>query len=133
LKITALIARLLLGLLFVVFGLNGFLHFLPMTPPPGKLAGEYIGALFLSHYMVPVFTLELLGGALLLTSRFVPLALVLLGPVLVNILLFHALMAPEGLPIALLATGLWLVVFFRERHAFSGLVAIRSQEQPRTL
>jgi len=131
-KTAALIARILLGLLFTVFGLNGFFHFLPMTPPAGKLAGEYIGALFLSHYMVPVFALEIVGGALLLANRFLPLALVLLGPVLVNIVLFHSLMAPEGLPIALLATVLWVIVFVRVRHAFAGLLRPGIEEKPAT-
>ena len=74
-KIAVLIARFLLGLLFAVFGLNGFLHFIPM-PPPAGLAGQYMGALFLSHYLVVVFLLQLIGGLLLLANRFVPLALV---------------------------------------------------------
>ena len=103
-KIVGLLSRVLLGLLFLVFGLNGFLHFIPMAPPAG-LAGQYMGALFLSHYLLAVFLLEIVGGVLLLANRFVPLALVLLGPVVVNIVLFHALMAPEGLPVALF-TGL---------------------------
>jgi len=123
-KIAALIARILLGLLFLVFGLNGFLHFIPMAPPAG-LAGQYMGALFVSHYLVAVFLLEIIGGALLLANRFVPLALVLLGPVLVNILLFHSLMAPEGLPIALFATVLWAILFYAVRHAFAGLLVQR--------
>jgi uncharacterized membrane protein YphA (DoxX/SURF4 family) len=92
-KIAALIARNLLGLMFVVFGLNGFLHFIPQPPPPAGLASQFLGALGASHYMVPVFALQLVGGALLLANRFVPLALVLLGPVIANILLFHVLMA----------------------------------------
>src|ERR1700684_2695203 len=107
-KIAALISRILLGLLFTVFGLNGFLHFIPMKPPSG-LAGQYMGALFVSHYLVVVFLVQLIGGILLLVNRFVPLALILLGPVLVNILLFHACMAPEGLPMALFALVLWLI------------------------
>jgi putative oxidoreductase len=123
-KIATLIARILLGLLFLVFGLNGFLHFIPMAPPAG-LAGQYMGALFLSHYLVAVFLLQTIGGALLLANRFVPLALVLLGPVLVNILLFHALMAPEGLPIALFATVLWAILFYSIRRAFAGVLAQR--------
>ena len=94
-KIATLIARILLGLLFLVFGLNGFLHFIPMPPPTG-LAGQYMGALFLSHYLAVVFALEAVGGLLLLLNRYVPLALVLLGPVLVNIVLFHACLAPAG-------------------------------------
>ena len=89
-----------------------------MTPPPG-LAGQYLGALFMSHYFVAVFLLEIAGGAPLLANRFIPLALILLGPVLVNILLFHSLMAPEGLPIALLAAALWAILFYAVRHAFA--------------
>jgi hypothetical protein len=123
-KIVFTIARILLGLLFTVFGLNGFLHFIPMQPPTG-LAGQYMGALFLSHYLMPVFLLELIGGLLLLVNRFVPLALLLLGPVVVNILLFHSLMATEGLPVALLTTILWLVVFAGVRKVFAGIFVQR--------
>jgi putative oxidoreductase len=125
-KITTLIARILLGLLFLVFGLNGFLHFIPMTPPAG-LAGQYMGVLFLSHYLVAVFLLQIIGGALLLANRFIPLALILLGPVLVNILLFHSLMAPEGLPMALFATVLWAILFYAEHRAFAGVLAQRAE------
>ena len=123
-KIAVLIARILLGLLFLVFGLNGFLHFIPM-PPPSGLAGQYMGALFVSHYLVVVFLLQVVGGALLLANRYVPLGLLLLGPVLVNILLFHSFMAPEGLPIALFATVLWVIVFAGARKAFAGVFAQR--------
>jgi putative oxidoreductase len=77
-KIAVLIARILLGLLFLVFGLNGFLHFIPM-PPPAGLAGQYMGALFVSHYLVVVFLLQVVGGALLLAGRYIPLGLLLLG------------------------------------------------------
>jgi putative oxidoreductase len=119
-KIAVLIARILLGLLFTVFGLNGFLHFIPMQPPTG-LAGQYMGALFVSHFLVVVFLLQLIGGVLLMVNLFVPLALMLLGPVLVNILLFHAFMAPEGLPMALFAIVLWLIVFAGVRRAFAGV------------
>jgi uncharacterized membrane protein YphA (DoxX/SURF4 family) len=123
-KIAVLVARILLGLVFLVFGLNGFLHFIPMPPPPG-LAGQYMVALFVSHYLMAVFVLEVVGGALLLANRFVPLALILLGPVIVNIVLFHSLLAPEGLPIALLSTVLWLVVFAGVRKAFDGVFVQR--------
>ena len=125
-KIAVLIARVLLGLLFLVFGLNGFLHFIPM-PPPSGLAGQYMGALFFSHYLVPVFLLEVVGGALLLAGRYIPLGLLLLGPVLVNIVLFHSLMAPAGLPIALFATVLWLIVFAGVRKAFAGVFVQRGE------
>ncbi len=126
-KITVTIARILLGLLFTVFGLNGFFHFLKMAPPTGQLAGQYLGALFLSHYLVTVFLLQIVGGLLLLANRYVPLALVLLGPVVVNIVLFHSTMAPEGLPMALFATILWLAVFFGVRKAFSGLLLAKAE------
>jgi putative oxidoreductase len=127
-KIATLIARILLGLLFLVMGLNGFLQFVPMPPPTG-LAGPYFTVLFVSHYMVLVFLLQVIGGALLLANRFVPLALILLGPILVNILLFHSLMAPAGLPLALLATALWGIVFYGVRRAFAGVFVQRVQTE----
>lgn len=123
-KIPATIARVLLGLLFTVFGANGFLHFIPMQPAAG-LAGQFTGALFVSHYLVVVFLVQLAGGLLLLANRFVPLALVLLGPVIVNILCFHAFMAPEGIAMGLLAAVLWFVVFASVRSAFAGIFAQR--------
>src|SRR5580698_4547314 len=125
-KITTLIARILLGLLFLVFGLNGFLHFIPMPQPTG-LAGQYMGALYVSHYLVFIFLVQVIGGALLLANRFVPLALILLGPVLVNIFLFHSFMAPAGLPMALFATVLWAILFYAVRPAFAGVFVQRVQ------
>jgi putative oxidoreductase len=123
-KIATLIARILLGVLFLVFGLNGLLHFIPL-PLPSGLAGQYMGALFVSHYLVVVFLLQVIGAALLLANRFVPLALVLLGPIVVNILLFHSLMAPAGLPLALSATLLWGILFYSVRQAFAGVFVQR--------
>jgi len=119
-KTIYIIARLLLGLIFTVFGLNGFLHFIPMPPPTG-VAGQYMGALFVSHYLVAVFALQLAGGVLLLINRFVPIALTLLGPVIVNILLFHITMAPSGIALALVVTLLWICVFAQVRSAFAGI------------
>jgi putative oxidoreductase len=119
-KITSLIARYLLGFIFFVFGLNGFLHFIPSPPPPG-VAGQFFGALFVSHYLVVVFLLQLIPAVLLLINRYVPLALVMLGPVIVNIFLFHAFMAPSGLPLALVVVVLWLLVAASVRPAFSGI------------
>src|SRR5882672_8044014 len=120
-----LIARVLLGLLFLVFGLNGFLHFIP-APMPTGIAGQYVGALFVSHYLSAVFALELVAGVLLLANRFVRAALVILAPILVNIVLFHACMAPTGFAPAVIAVALWSVVFYRERAVFSPLLAARS-------
>src|SRR5438270_5086082 len=82
-KIIILIARLLLGLIFLVFGLNGFLHFIPM-PPPSGIAGQFIGALFVSNYLIVVFLLQIVPAILLLINRYVPLALALLAPIIVN-------------------------------------------------
>lgn len=120
-KVVSLIARILLGVIFTVFGLNGFFHFIPMAPPSG-LAGQFLGALAASKYIMPIFALQVIGGVLLLVNRYVPLALALLAPVLVNILLFHSFMAPEGLPLAFVSSVLWLLVFLPVRSSFAGLL-----------
>jgi len=126
-KIAALIARLLLGLTFVVFGLNGFLNFLSMGPMPTGLAGQFIGALFQSHFYYVVAAVQIVSGVLLLVNRFVPLALVLLGAVIVNILLYHVFMNPSGLPLAIFVAILWLIVFYRHRQYFSGVFVQRTE------
>ena len=82
-------------------------------------------ALFESHYLVIIFLLQLIPAVLLLVNRFVPLALTLLGPVIVNIICFHALMAPSGLPMALLVTVLWGLAAYGVRPAFAGLLQVR--------
>jgi putative oxidoreductase len=120
------IARYLAGAIFLIFGLNGFLHFIPMPPPDG-IAGQFMGALFVSHYLTLVFALQVIAAVLLLANRYVPLALVILAPVIVNILCFHALMAPSGLPMALFAAILWALVFADVRPAFAGLFQPRLQ------
>jgi putative oxidoreductase len=125
-KIVTLIARLLLGLAFVVFGLNGFLNFLSMGPMPTGLAGQFMGALFLSHYYWVIAALQILGGALLLLNRFVPLGLVLLGPVIVNILLYHVFLNPAGIGLAIVVTILWFIVFYSNRQYFSGIFVQRT-------
>ena len=121
-KIVTIIARILLGLVFVVFGLNIFLHFIPQPPQKPGLAADFATALFVSHYLYVVGALQVVGGALLLIGRYVPLGLTLLGPVVVNILLFHLLLSPEGLPIALVVAVLTLVVLAGYRSAFAGLL-----------
>ena len=125
-KILTLIARILLGLVFLVFGLNGFLNFLSMGPMPTGLAGQFIGALFLSHYLWVIAALQLAGGELLLVNRFVPLALVLLGPVIVNIICYHVFMNPSGAVPAAVVTVLWLIVFYGKRQYFSGIFVQRT-------
>jgi putative oxidoreductase len=123
-KTFVLISRILLGLIFLVFGLNGFLNFIP-APMPTGIAGQYVGALFVSHYLAAVFTLELVAGVLLLANRFVRAALTILAPILVNIALFHTCMAPTGFAPAVIAGALWLVLFYHERAAFSPLLAAK--------
>ena len=125
-KILTLIARLLLGLIFFVLGLNGFLNFLSMGPMPSGLAGQFIGALMLSHYFWVVAGLQIAGGALLLVNRFVPLGLVLLGPVIVNILCYHLFLNPTGIALAIVVTILWLIVFYGHRQYFSGIFVQRT-------
>jgi uncharacterized membrane protein YphA (DoxX/SURF4 family) len=125
-KIAALIARILLGLTFLVFGLNGFLQFIPVGPMPPGPAGQFLSALVQSHYVFVVSALQLAGGVLLLVNRYVPLALTILGPVIVNILLFHLLMAPSGLPIAIVVVALWGILVFRHRQYFSSLFVQRA-------
>ena len=125
-KIVTLIARLLLGLISLVFGLNGFLNFLSMGPMPTGLAGQFIGALILSHYFWVVAALQIAGGALLLVNRYVPLALVLLGPVIVNIILYHAFLNPSGAGLAIVVAILWGIVFYSHRQYFSGIFVQRT-------
>jgi hypothetical protein len=123
-RIAGLIARYLLGLIFTVFGANGFLHFIPMPLPPG-VAGQFMSALFVSHVLVAVYLLELIPGILLLVGRYVPLALVLVGPVIVNIVLFHAFMAPSGLPLAIVVVVLWGLTAWSVRSALAGIFQSR--------
>lgn len=127
-KTASTIARYLAGLIFFVFGLNGFLHFIPF-PPPSGVAGQFMGALFASHYVTVIFALQILAAVLLLANRFVPLALAILAPVIVNILAFHALMAPAGLPLALFVAILWTLIFVDVRAAFVPLFRPRFQAQ----
>ena len=120
-KILTIIARSLLGLTFVVFGLNAFLQFIHMPPPQG-LAGDFMKALFVSHYFYVVAILQIAGGALCLLGRFVPLGLTLLGPVIVNILLFHVFLQPSGLALAMVTGALALFLLWTNRRAFGGLL-----------
>jgi hypothetical protein len=126
-KIVSMIARLLLGAVFLFFGTNIFLQFLPMGPIPAGPAGQFMGALMASHYMYPVGVLQVVPGLLLLLNRYVPLALTLLAPVLFNILLVHSLMLPSGLPLALVLVVLWFLAAYPVRTAFYGLFQQRVQ------
>ena len=134
-RATSVIARYLTGVIFLVMGLNGFLNFIPMPPPEG-IAGQFIGALYASHYLWVIFAFQVVAGVLLLVNRYVPLAVAVLAPVIVNILSFHALMAPSGLPLALLVAVMWVVIFIDVRPAFAGLFQSgveRSSKRPSDL
>jgi len=121
-KVLTIVARILLGLIFVVFGSNAFLHFIPVPPPPQNLAGDYVRVFVASGYIYIVAILQIVCGLLLVIGRFVPLGLTILGAIIVNILLFHALMAPEGFPPALVVTALELFLLWHYRAAFARLL-----------
>jgi putative oxidoreductase len=123
------IVRYLLGGGFLLFGLNGFLHFLPQPPAPAA-AASFAGALFATGYMFPLIKgTEVLAGLLLVSNRWVPLALTLLAPLLVNILAFHLFLAPAGLaiPIVFLVAELYLAWSYRDAYA----PMLRSRVEPR--
>ncbi len=121
-KYAVLVCRILLGLLFLIFGANNILHFMHMDSPTGD-AGVYSALLADHGVMKFVGFLMVVSGLLLLVGRFVPLALTILGPILVNILIFHFLIAHGGAAAGLVATVLWLVVLFGYRANFLPLFA----------
>jgi uncharacterized membrane protein YphA (DoxX/SURF4 family) len=124
------LARLLLGAAMFTFGLNGFLGFLPAQPAPTPEGGAFLGALAATGYMFPLIKgTEVVVGALLLSGRFVPLALVLLAPVTVNILAFHALLSP-GLALPLVLVALQLYLAYAYRDAYRGVLAARPASEP---
>lgn len=120
-KYAIVIARVLLGLVFVVFGSNASLHFIPMPPMQGN-AGAFMGALFASGYIYVIAGLQVLGGlCLLIGSRFVPLGLTLLGPVIVNIVLYHVFLDRSGLPMACIISILALFLLWVYRYKFPAI------------
>jgi uncharacterized membrane protein YphA (DoxX/SURF4 family) len=121
-KIAIIIARTLLGLIFVVFGLNAFLHFIPMPPPPAGLAGDFSKALFVSHYFYVVAVVQVAGGLIVLSGRFTALGLTLLAPVIVNILCFHIFLNHEGWQLASVVAALALFLLWQNRSAFAGIL-----------
>jgi len=121
-KMIALIARILLGLIFLVFGLMGLLNLMPKQTLPGA-AGIFFGILLSTHYFYVIKCIEVIGAAMLLLNRYVALGLVLLGPIIVNIFLFHALMAPSGLPPAIVLVVLWGIQFWFRKKSFAGVLA----------
>ena len=128
-KITSIVARYLLGLMFTVFGLNGFLNFIHQPPPTNPLALQFFGAIMASHFAAFFFAGQVLGGLLLLFGVFVPLALTLLAAELYNILAFHLTMAPASIAPALVACVLWILVFVQYRERFNGIFSAKSATQ----
>jgi uncharacterized membrane protein YphA (DoxX/SURF4 family) len=120
-KILTLVARILLGLAFLVFGLNGIFNFIPVPPIPPGLMKDFSTVMATSHYMAAVGIFEVVAAILFLINRYVPLALVLIGPVIVNILIFHILIAPASIGPGIFVTICWFIVFRSVRGAFAGI------------
>lgn len=125
-KIVTIIARILLGLMFLVFGLNPFLKFLPMPQLEGAW-GQFLGALFVSHYVWLIGATQVVSGVLFLIGRYVPLAIALSGPVIVNIIAYHVTMQRIGAQLAVLATICWVFLFWRYRHSFAPLWVAKAE------
>jgi putative oxidoreductase len=119
-KIADIVIRSLLGIVFLIFGVNVFLHVIPLPTPAGD-AGTFMGILVRSHYLYAIKSFEIIGGAILLSGRFTPLGLALIGPVIVNIIFYDLFLDPSGLPlgIALAASEIYLI--HRNRSAFAGV------------
>jgi uncharacterized membrane protein YphA (DoxX/SURF4 family) len=119
-------ARLFLGLVFTVFGLNFFLHFLPMPPAPPR-AAAFAGALFASGYLFPLLkATEVVAGLLLLGGLFVPLALAVLAPIVINIVGFHLFLEPSGLPLPLVLLAAELYLAWSYRSVFAPMLHLRT-------
>lgn len=124
-RIAELTARILLGSIFLTFGFNGFLNFLPSAPIDG-LAGQFLQTLSESHYGLVISGFQVVGGSWLIVNRFVGLALAMLAPIIVNILCFHVFMMPSGLALAIPVAGTWGFLAYRYRHCFAALFVCKS-------
>ena len=127
-KIASIVARYLLGLMFTVFGLNGFFHFIPQPPPANPLALQFLIAVGTSHFALFFFAVQVVAGVLLLSGFFVPLALILLAAELYNILAFHLTLAPGAAP-GVIACVLWVLVFVEYRASFQGVLSAKPAVQ----
>jgi uncharacterized membrane protein YphA (DoxX/SURF4 family) len=126
-------ARIVLGLIFFVFGLNGFLHFIPQ-PPMSAPAAAFGGALFATGYFIPLLKgTEVLSSVLLLSGRLVPLALTVLAPVIVNIVAFHAFLAPSGLPLPIVIVALELFLAWSYRSSFRSVLRVKAEPDATTV
>jgi putative oxidoreductase len=129
-KTASILARYLLGLMFTVFGLNGFLHFIPESLPANPVAIQFLVAVTASHFAAFFFALQVLGGLLLLFGFFVPLALTMLAAEIYNILAFHLTMEPGSIAPALVACVLWILVFLQYRNSFNSIFSAKPATQP---
>lgn len=115
-------ARIFLGMVFVIMGSNGFFNFIPMPPPPAR-AAAFFGGMYGTGYMIPLlFGTQIVVGVLLLARRFVPLALAVVAPVIVNIVAFHLFLVPAGLGLALAVLAAELTLAWRYRTSFAPLL-----------
>jgi uncharacterized membrane protein YphA (DoxX/SURF4 family) len=128
-KTASIVARYLLGLMFTIFGLNGFLQFIHQPPPANPLTIQFLVAVSASHFAAFFFAVQVIGGLLLLSGFFVPLALTLLAAELYNILAFHMTLAPATVAPALVACVLWVLVFLRYRESFNGIFSVKPATQ----
>ncbi|MGP8252581.1 MAG: hypothetical protein ACLQHF_11140 [Terracidiphilus sp.] len=120
-KVATIILRILLGLVFLAFGLNKLHQFFPTGPAPAGEAAVFIGAMMSTKYFAIVGFLEALSGLFLIGNRFVPLGLTILGPIIVNIFLTGLLMDQHGLPMAGAVAAIWLFLFWRYKNNFTPL------------
>ena len=123
------VARVLLGLIFTVFGLNGFLHFIPQPPMhPGPMMDFFMGLMGTGYFFPLLKGTEVAAGLLLLANRFVPLALTVLAPIVVNIVAVHTFLAPAGLPLAVVVLALEVYLAWAHREAYEGVLRARTPE-----
>lgn len=120
-KKAALVIRVLMGILFLVFGLNGFFNFIPMPPMQGASA-DFVGLLIVSKLLYVVHLIEIFCGTLLLSGFYIPLALLVLAPIIFNIFWFHLMLAPEGAPLGVVLLGMELFLLWNHKKAFSSLL-----------
>ncbi|MGC2327962.1 MAG: hypothetical protein WA604_14700 [Candidatus Sulfotelmatobacter sp.] len=129
-RIASILARYGLGLIFTVFGLNGFLQFIHQPPPANPLEIQFLVSVTASHFAAFFFAMQVIGGLLLLAGYFVPLALTVLAAELYNILAFHLTLAPATIAPALVASVLWVLVFLQYRENFKGIFCAKPATQP---
>lgn len=120
------LTRLGLGLLFVVFGLNGFFNFIPM-PEPSPEAAEFLGALFKTGFIFPVIkSIEVLVGLSLLANRFIPLSLIVITPILTVIGLHNFMLDPNGIPLTLLIIGMFAILVYKNKDNYQQIISAKS-------